>query len=148
MTDEEIYHLWWTCNAFVAHPVITLSVMEKESSLVSNPESIGKYKWRHHRCMGYGLIYTTWNDSGKFYKYGTYEVQVHCGIKAIRKSFDRWYEKEYNCIDMKINAGKDVVQVDTVIDYILYRYTPYTHGKEDFMKIYKKFSERWGRMWK
>jgi glycine/serine hydroxymethyltransferase len=144
MTDDDIYFLVWQCKAFRIHPIIAMSFQEKESSTISNPDHLGKYNWRYHRAYGYALIESTWHEDGKkYYKFGHFTVQCHSGVKAIRKSFDRWQKKEYNCIDMKINNGNKTVQVDTVVDYILFRYTPFDHGKEDFMKIYSKFREKW-----
>lgn len=142
LTDSDIYHIWYNCQAWKIHPLIALSFLEKETSLISNPEEMGRYNWRKNRAMGYGLLEQTWTDKHKFYKHGNFQIQVYCGIKAIHKSFNRWYNKKLSVVPFEIKDGEPV-QIDNVMDYILYRYTPYIHGKTSFDSIYSKFNRIW-----
>ena len=140
LTAEQVWQVYWQSQAFKIHPLVVFTIMEKESSLVSNP-SIGKYRWREHRCCGYGLIHASWTSRGKFYLYGGFTVQVHSAAKAVRKSLDRWSKKGFENITMTI--GGEETAVNNVYDYAKYRYTPFTWGKADYDKIYNKFKIKW-----
>ena len=140
MTAEQIYNIYWQCQAWEVNPLSLLAIIEKESSLVSNPAHIGRYKWREHRCCGYGLIHQTWSSEGKFYKYGRFDIQIHSAVKTVKKLHDRFS----GAVSILIDEGKNSVMVSGAVDFALYKYTPYSYGKEDFYKIYNRFRKRWG----
>jgi len=145
LTAEEVYFFVWQCKAFTIHPLMALTILEKESSLVTNPVGMGRYNFRHHRAFGYNLIASTWTSTGKYYQFGFFTVQCHSGIKALRKSIDRWERKKYKLVSMSVNDGEKQ-DVDNVLDYLLLRYTPYSKCITNYKKIFAKFEARWNEV--
>jgi hypothetical protein len=138
-TDKQVYFINWQCRAWTINPLPVLATMEKETSIISVPDNVNSYKWREHRAMGYGLINSTRSNGKKYYKYGFFDIQIHQGVRILRKLFDE-YIINYK---LKIDDGKKVVTLKNASTYALYRYTPYTKGNEDFKKIYLKFKNIW-----
>ena len=99
--------------------------MQLESDLLWN-NGKDNYDWRRSRAMGYGLYLHFRRDGLKFYKYGSYEIQVFKGIELMRRAFDAWKEgAEKEIIDLKMfivpqNAGT----------YALHVYNPF-YGKHN-----------------
>lgn len=148
LTDEQVWFGYYQCRAYSIHPLIWFSTMEKEVGIVScitnEWKDYRKYKWREHRCMGYGLINSTRIKGKKYYKYGFYEVQVHQGIKGYRKLFKEadLFLNEPETI-FPIDDGMEFVLVTDRAEYALVRYTPHRKGCEDFIKIYRGFKAIW-----
>jgi len=140
MTDEQVWFGYWQCRSFLIHPLIWLSTMEKETSIVSVPISTtNNYKWREHRAMGYGLIKHKIVSGKKYYNFGFYEVQVHSGVKCLRK----WFDDYKAPLIMSVNNGDATISVNDKVTYAITRYTPHTKANDSFLAIYSKFKNIW-----
>jgi hypothetical protein len=136
------------------HPLVVLTKMEQEQSMIRNysPGSKNSYRKRYIRAMAYGLSIKRIVKGKKYYPHEGYYKQVTRGTKCLRKFYDK-YEDGMN---HPINYNKEFVYPENAATYSLYVYCPFyglysnhgitCRGNELFIVIYKEFKGVWNEV--
>ena len=151
LSRSDIDTICYAAKTNKIHPIIILTKMEQEQSMVRNmcPNAKSLYNKRHRRAMAYGLSIKKYIKGKKYYPHEGYYKQVTRGTKCLRKFFDL-YKKG---ITHPINYGKNKAYPKNAATYSLYVYCPFyglydNHGVKCrgnvlFITLYKQFKERW-----
>ena len=151
LTDEQKRFAYYYCRYYQIHPLIFWAKLEYESSLTSNPTNLGRYKWRLHRCLGYGRIYWKTIKGKRYHLYDGYWMQTYFAIRTLRKHFDLWKPgKKIYVKDLKTNCTPQNAATYSIMIYnpfwgkhYIYGPEKPTWGNELFIPLYKKFKRTW-----
>jgi hypothetical protein len=141
---------------YTLHPVLLLSKMEAEHSLITECVNLCGFTYQHRLdiCMGYGLSAFTKDSTGNnVYKYGGYYTQVTGSAYTLKYWFDRWKPGMKIKICVRYNTYEYIVP-ENAATFALYKYTPHyaeflndghkNMGNAIFPAIYRKLNDNIG----
>ncbi|HXE71278.1 MAG TPA: hypothetical protein VNO81_01355, partial [Candidatus Nitrosotenuis sp.] len=130
------------------NPLVILSTLEKETSLVSATSS--PPRWRMRSAMGYG-----YHDGGGRPRKSSFAWQVDKGTELLRQLFDEARSGVSFPTTLRVDYGRHRITVRNAATYALYRYTPHTvdtglgvvgGGNYNFRSVYQRFYSGYARL--